>query len=39
MEINVRRYKDGDASKICEIIKKDVLTENINNDIKKNRRI
>ena len=28
-EINVRRYKDGDAPKICEIIKKDVLAVNI----------
>ena len=27
--IIVRRYKDGDASAICEIIKKDVLAENI----------
>lgn len=27
--ISVRRYKDGDETKICEIIKKDVLAENI----------
>lgn len=27
--IIVRKYKDGDAKGICEIIKKDVLTENI----------
>ena len=29
INIIVRRYKDGDASAICEIIKKDVLAENI----------
>ena len=29
VNIKVRRYKDGDASAICEIIKKDVLAENI----------
>lgn len=29
MNITVRRYKDGDAPFICEVVKKDVLTENI----------
>ena len=29
VDITVRRYKNGDASAICEIIKKDILTENI----------
>ena len=29
VDIIVRRYKNGDASAICEIIKKDILTENI----------
>lgn len=27
--INVREYKDGDATALCEIIRKDILTENI----------
>lgn len=30
MEFIVRRYKPGDEIKICEVIKKDILTENIN---------
>ena len=29
MNIQVRRYKDGDAPSICEMIRKDVMTENI----------
>lgn len=29
INIKVRRYKDGDAAAICEIIRKDVLAENI----------
>lgn len=29
MNIQVRRYKDGDAPAICEMIRKDVMTENI----------
>ena len=28
-EINIRRYIDGDETEICEIVKKDVLAENI----------
>ena len=28
-EITVRRYRDGDAPSICEIVKKDALAENI----------
>lgn len=28
-EIKVRRYKDGDASSICDVVKKDALAENI----------
>lgn len=28
-DIKVRRYKDGDASSICEIVRKDVLAENV----------
>ena len=29
MNIQVRRYKDGDAPEICKIIKEDILSENI----------
>lgn len=29
MNIKIRRYRDGDAPAICEMIRKDVLTENI----------
>ena len=29
IDIKVRRYQDGDAPSICEIVKKDVLAENI----------
>lgn len=29
MNIQVRRYKDGDAPSICEMIRKDVMSENI----------
>lgn len=29
LDIKVRRYKDGDASSICEVIRKDILAENI----------
>ena len=35
MNIEVRRYKDGDAPLIREIIKKDILAENINDYTKK----
>lgn len=28
-DIKVRRYKDGDAPSICEVVRKDVLAENI----------
>ena len=33
-EIKVRRYKDGDENEICEVVRKDVLTENINDYTK-----
>ena len=29
MEIKVRRYQVGDAPAICEVVRKDVLAENI----------
>ena len=33
-EIKVRRYKAGDEHEICEVVRKDVLTENINDYTK-----
>ena len=29
LDVKIRRYKDGDAPAICEVVRKDVLTENI----------
>ena len=37
VDIIVRRYKNGDASAICEIIKKDILTENIKDYVALNQ--
>ena len=35
LDIDARRYKDGDAPAICKIIREDILSENINDYTKK----